>query len=572
MARWVGGSVIGLLIIGLAWLVVTGLIARGELSRAQDEATLARHQISQNDVDGALNSAHKVAAAAHKAHQLTTGPAWWVASKLPWLGRPAETVQGLTASADVLGQQVVLPISVAGQGFEPGRLLSNGSVRLQPIIAAAAPLRRADTALTATTQQVNKLPETTWLHTVDHARERYLGTLNSLSGQLSSLDDAVQVLPSMLGQKSPQRYFVGLENEAESRGLGGIPGAFAIVVADQGRISFERFESDTVLDKVSTGLDLSADYNARYASAAPWDTYPNSTIGPDFSDAARIWAAMWQNYSGEKIDGAVTLDPTAMAYLLKVTGPATLPDGQQVSAANVVSLTEQTLYSRYPDTTQRKAYLIGIAQAISKRIISAHGSKSLLAAVQLAAKNRRLLVWSADNDIENVLRPASLSGTLNAGDNRFSGFTVTNGAGNKLDYYLKRAMTYRRVGCGSNAVTTANLTLTNDAPASGLPAYVTLREDHPNYPTQPGDNKLLISYYATPGTQFYSVTAYGQKLSVTPGSEHGLTVFTIELELRRGATATVSVVSGDNSDSNSVDILRQPGVNPLTVKIDQPSC
>ena len=85
---------------------------------------------------------------------MTTGPAWWAAAQIPLLGRPAEIVRGTTASADVLGQQVVLPLSVAGQGLEPSRLISNGSVRLQPIIAAAAPLRRARAALTSTTAQV----------------------------------------------------------------------------------------------------------------------------------------------------------------------------------------------------------------------------------------------------------------------------------------------------------------------------------------------------------------------------------------------------------------------------------
>ena len=548
------------------------MIARSQLATAQREANHARHQISQNDLDGAVASARQVAHSAHTAHRLTSGPAWWLAAHIPLLGRPAQTVRGTTASADLLGQQVILPLSVAGQGLAPGRLVSNGSVRLPPIVAAAAPLRRARAALTRTTAAVSALPETTWLHPVDHARDDYLNTLSTLSTQLDSVNRTVQVLPAMLGQHGRKRYFVGLENEAESRGLGGIPGAFAIVVADQGKISFERFESDTVLDGVHTGLNLGAEYRARYGAAAPWDTYPNSTISPDFSDAARIWAAMWQQYSGEKIDGAVALDPTAMSYLLKVTGPAKLPDGQTVSATNVVSLTQQTLYSRYPDTAQRKAYLIGIAQAISKRLITARGSKSLLSAVQLAVTNHRLVVWSADTNVENVLRPTSLSGTLSAGGGRFSGFTVTNAAGNKLDYYLKRSMTYRRTGCGSNATTTASLTLTNDAPPSGLPDYVTLRADKPSYPTRPGDNKLLISYYATPGTRFYSVTAYGKPVPVTAGTEHGLAVFTIELELPRGTTGVITVTSGDDSDRNSVQILRQPGVNPLPVKIEQPTC
>ena len=148
------------------------------------------------------------------------------------------------------------------------------------------------------------------------------------------------------------------------------------MVANKGKISFERFESDTVLGRVRRVWISGPEYRARYGRGRAVGHLPELHHQSRLLRAGRIWAAMWQKYSGERIDGAVALDPTAMAYLLKVTGPASLADGQQVSAGNVVALTQQTLYSKYPDTAQRKAYLIAIAQAISKRLITAHGSKT----------------------------------------------------------------------------------------------------------------------------------------------------------------------------------------------------
>ena len=53
------------------------------------------------------------------------------------------------------------------------------------------------------------------------------------------------------------------------------------------------------------------------------------------------------------------IDPTALSYLLAVTGPAELPDGTQASAANVVALTESTTYETFAtDDSGRRDYLL----------------------------------------------------------------------------------------------------------------------------------------------------------------------------------------------------------------------
>ena len=248
-----------------------------------------------------------------------------------------------------------------------------------------------------------------------------------------------------------------------------------------GKIRFERFESDTALDKVRTNLQLGSEYSQRYGSADPANTYANSTISPDFTDAARIWAAMWQRATGERIDGAIAIDPTTISYLLEVTGPATTSDGERITADNVVPLTQKTLYQRFPDTERRKAFLIDIATGISRRLLAAHASPALIKAAMKGSTQRRLLLWSADPALEAQLRSTSLGGVLDAGQQPFVGFTTVNAAGGKLDYYLHRSLTYRR-SCDSGVRSTATFTLKNEVPGGRLPGYVTLRADRPSYP------------------------------------------------------------------------------------------
>jgi hypothetical protein len=466
---------------------------------------------------------------------------------------------------------VLQPLVRTAGSLNLNQLVDHGTVNVQPLVEAAPVVSTARLHLAAASIMVGDLPQSTWLATVDRARASFHTSLTKLQGQLDSLDRVTSILPQMLGTDRTMHYFVGLENEAESRGLGGIPGAFAIVTADRGKLSFTRFESDTTLYKVRTDLKLGAEYNQRYAVAEPASTYPNSTISPDFRDAAQIWAAMWQKYSGQKIDGAIAIDPTAISYLLKVTGPAELADGTSVGADTVVALTQKTLYATYPDTNQRKAYLLKIAGAISARLISAPGSPALIKAASKAVAERRLLVWSAQQPIEDVLRQTAVAGTLEPGNRPFAGFTTTNAVGGKLDYYLQRSMTYQRTGCGAGRAT-ATFTIKNNAPAGPLPGYVTLRADNPPYPTRPGDNKLLISYYATAGSRVQSVTVDGRNTIVAPGTEKGLVVFTLPLELKQGSTHTIVVALSEPASSGPVQILRQPGVRTTSVKVSEAHC
>lgn len=557
---------------GLAWLVITGLLAKQQVDAAQREVTQIRLSIDAGDVDSASRQAQLLAGHARRAHQLTTGPSWWLAAQLPWLGRPAVATRGAAAQLDALSGGVLNPLlNVAGE-LTAGRLFNHGTVQLPPLQQAAPVIDQAQHRLATTSATVRALPTGTWLNPVNRGTRSFQAQLASLQHQLDSVQRATDLLPRLLGAERPQRYFVGLENEAESRGLGGIPGAFAIVTADHGQLRFERFESDTTLQKVHTDLRLGADYRQRYATADPANSYANSTIGPDFTDAAQIWAAMWQRYSGERVDGAVAIDPTAISYLLAVTGPASTTAGESITAANVVPLTQKTLYQRYPDTAQRKAFLIDIATGISRRLLATHGSTGLIKAALKASTQRRLLLWSAEPATEQQLRATSLAGALDPGQRPFVGFTTVNATGGKLDYYLHRSLSYQRGTCAGQVHSSATITLTNAVPAGRLPTYVTLRADHPSYPTKPGDNKVLVNYYLTPGATVTAVALDGRPTIVAPGTEHGLTVLTLPVELAAGATHVLTVTATEPARSGPVMVFKQPAVNPVLIGLHQQGC
>jgi hypothetical protein len=572
LARVLGITTALLLALGAVWLLTTALLARSEIAAAESELGSIRAAISSGELAATRAQAGQLSRHTRRAHLLTTGPAWWLAERIPVLGTPVKSVRGCAAAADQLSATVLTPLSGLAGSLRLSSVLDRGQLDLSPIIEAGWAIATADRNFRSGRDSVDSLPNKTWLHSVDERRSQFSETLMGLQAQLDKINTVASVLPPMLGSEGTRRYFVGLENEAESRGLGGVPGAFAIVTAQNGKLSFGQFSNDVALYHARTTLDLGSEYYHRYQLADPTNTYTNSTISPDFADAAQIWAAMWSAKTGQHLDGAIAIDPTAVSYLLEATGPAVTNDGTSITASNVVALTQQTLYRTHLGTAGRKAYLLEIASAISRQLVSAPGSERLLQAATRAVTERRMVVWSAAASIEKTLRSAGASGTLEPANRPFAGFTTVNAVGGKLDYYLHRSMSYVRSGCAPETTTIATFTLTSKVPAGTLPTYVTVRQDDPGYPTRPGDDKVLVSYYATLGSQISSVTIDGRPIIVATTTEKGLTVFTVPLEIARDASHTIRVTLHEPIRSGTVQLLRQPAVHPISVSVEEPSC
>jgi hypothetical protein len=561
------------LVVGVLWLVVTGLIARSQLDDVKSELPQLRQALTAGDYVKARDISHDLATHAHRAHDFTTGPAWWVAANIPLAGTPLQTARTIATQTDHVGDTVLPGVLQLTTTLTSSSLRQGDHIDLNPIATAEPVLATATAQADSAAAAIGRASTSSWLPMVDSARSKVLTDLDKLSTELAGATRAVQTLLPMMGQSTPQRYFIGFENEAEARGLGGLPGAFAIVTADHGQITFTHFENDTALDHVDSGLDLGADFTARYGVDNPTGTYENSDISPNFPYAGQIWAAMWQKKSGEHVDGSIAVDPTALSYLLKVTGPARLPDGSPVSAQNVVALTQQTQYSKFSSDAERKAYVVAIAKAVSNKLTKGDGNTvDLVRAISKAAGQRRIVVWSADAGIESNIVAAGYGGLAQGSNRPFAGFVVVNAAGSKLDYYLSRTMSYRRTGCGAGSTAVASFTLTNDAPASGLPPYVTIRADQAPAGAKPGDNRLLVTYYASQGATISSVVVDGAPQTVASAAENGLVTVSVDLELPVAATATMTVTVHEPPATQPVEILNQPLVRPMTVTTSGSKC
>ncbi|MEU8590871.1 DUF4012 domain-containing protein [Streptomyces sp. NPDC048664] len=574
-----------LLVTALGWLVVTGLWARSELMAAKDDLTALRGALTTSPVPaqpaaadglagsrGALADGAARSAAAHaaRAHRLTSGPVWWTAARLPGAGDLFTTVRGAAGVLDRLTGQALPPVvrTVA-------RLTSaaHGShLDVSELSGSAPDLDSAARQMRLARTEADRLPRHTWLASVDRVRDRLVTGVDRLQPAMENAAVGARLLPPMLGGSGARRYLVVFQNSAESRGTGGMPGAYAVLTADRGALGLKEFGRDTDMQTVRPKVNLGAEFTAMYERSDPVNTWPNSNMSPHFPYAARIWSAAWLARSRRPVDGVVSLDPGVLSTLLAAAGPARTADGTLVSAADVVDLTERTAYAKYQDPVRRKAFLLDVARAAAGRLLTAAEDSrrrpALLVELYKVLRDGRMSVWSAHAPEERQLAARPVGGSVPEGPAPYAGLVVNNAAGTKLDYYLDRSLDWSAGRCTPDGrEITVRAVLTNRAPARGLPAYVTDRLDQPGYATRAGDNRLLVSYYATEGAGLVGATLDGKEVSASPGTERGHPVYTLDVEVPAGRSRTLALKLLEPPSSRPPTVLRQQLSRPLRATV-----
>jgi hypothetical protein len=575
--RVIFAGVVVLVLLGIAavvWIAVTGLTARRDANAVRSELATLKSELTHGHNAAAAQLEARMQAQAADAHSHTTGPAWWFASHIPYLGAPAKTVRGGTAIVDDLAHDALPSALTAGRLLNPDKLRS-GHDQIDPhrLSAAAQPLGRAVTATNAVVADADALPSSTWLGKVDSSRTLLVQELTKLQSGLTNLSTASQLLPAALGENGTRRYFVAFQTEAEARGLGGLPGSYAILQARHGKLHFLRFGSDRDLGTAQAHLNLGADYNREYGQTfTPLTTFVNSNPSPHFPYAARTWMSMWEDTFHQHLDGAIATDPESLSYLLGAIGPVTLADGTVINESNAVSFFESGVYARFhADSTARKIYQQNAARKVVTSVLHEPSDKLLASAtaLQRASDERRLLVYTSDPTIEGTLDHESLGGILPATTDPFLDVTVNDAGGDKIGYYLDRSVTYRRTSCAASTAT-VTVKLHNAAPTSGLPGIVIGFEL--GYRKLWGSVETMVSLYGTDNSSVSRLTLDGKPMFFSAQRERGHPVAVTDLLVKPGQTRTLVYRVHEPTATAPMIALQQPGSRPLTQTIAAPRC
>jgi hypothetical protein len=473
---------------------------------------------------------------------------------LPVLGQHVELGQNLAQAASELAlrsQAVVEDGNVAVLAPQEGKIDLAAVRAIGPDIEAAS-------RSVVSTRRLLEDAENVWLAPPVRDRLRRLDDSLARGGdQLDALALALKVLPALLGEGSTRRGFAGFTTPSEVRGLGGILGNFVELEATDGTVTLTRTGRDSELNTqgrpaAERTVRAPPGYLGTWGAYGPQTLWQNVTLSPDGPSVAQAVAGLYPQSGGKPVDIVAMIDANGLAALLELTGPLTVSSWPEpLTSANATAILGIHQYERYPDNEVRIDFLTDVTRTTFDRLLTLDPKRLRLASTCLgrAVKDRHIVLWSARPEEQLVFSNLGVTGALPqpTEDEEVAGVVLNNAAGNKIDWFTTHTTNVERgfdtaTGDRLAVVTT---TITNDAPRSGLPAYVANSVDA-GAGAKPGDHRLLVSAYGTGVVD--SARVGGRSLPVTTSSEAGFDVATAVVQIPAGTTREVSFMFRTPSD------------------------
>ncbi|MDV7991543.1 DUF4012 domain-containing protein [Rhodococcus sp. IEGM 1374] len=561
-----------------AWLAYTANAAYTSLDQAREHAQAAKSALLTGDTQKADTSVSDAVRTSTQAKDATDSLIWTAAAAIPYVGQPLDVVSQITDVVNGLSVDVLTPSVEVGTTLDPSRLRGpDGSIDIAALRDASPALSRAAAAAEVLDTQAQAIEEPAFVDRVGDARTRLQDQTHELTSLLTNTDIAARVFPAMLGADGPRNYFLAFQTLSESRGTGGLIGGFGIVRAVGGKVAVDSLASNAELripyDPIDLGPDFFDFYESRFQPTQNWQ---NSNVSPHFPYAGRIWQSMWEQETGERLDGALATDPVALGYILDAVGPITMGDGEVIDGSNVVRITQSDAYFRFQDdNSARKAYLQDIAARVVAKMQGNIGSPSaLLEALGKATGEGHISVWSADPALQAILGPTEIGHEVPDSPDPYAAVVVNNGAGGKLDYYLQRKVTYSAQSCeGPTRTTRVVAEITNNAPLQDYTTYIAGRQnDSTRYDGPPGTNRSVVALYATQGATLTDAAINGTPLFLLTAAERGHPVFYVPVVIEPGQTTTIEYNLVEPTVAGEAHAPVQPQSAPAPTEVDFPDC
>ncbi|MFJ5698455.1 DUF4012 domain-containing protein [Arthrobacter sp. NPDC093139] len=548
----------GAIVLGAVWLGYKASQIEQQLQAVARLMPQVKASLLENDAGTATRSVQEMARHTMQARSVANDPMWTLAGTLPWIGDNFKAVSEIATTADDVANRGAAPLVGSLQSFNWESLAPTGQgIDLSPLKAAAPKLASAADALKQSGNRLNAIDSGRLLPQSAEPLADARQQLASFSESLDYAADAARIAPSIMGADSQRNYLLLIQNNAESRATGGIPGALAVLTLDGGKMTLGRQVSAAAFGITSPPVAVERE-QAQIYSGRPGKFIQDVNLTPDFPTSASTAQAMWERRTGEHLDGVISVDPIALSYLLSVTGPVSLPDAQfpaldgklpkQLTSKNVAKTLMSDVYAQILEPSGQDAYFAGVAKETFAALSSGgDDSKKLIKAISKGIDERRILLWSKVPREQSILSKYPLSGSVSGPSISPAQFGVyfNDGTGAKMDYHVKRTVQLIEK-CPANGYyeTKVRIISTNTAPkdaATSLPEYVT---GGGAFGVPAGSVQTNIVAYGPVQSNVENVFVSGKKTDFSAHQHQGRPVGVVTVRLAPGQSSTVEFAFG----------------------------
>jgi hypothetical protein len=540
--------------------------AKDDLDRATSDASQLQSALSAGNQAMARTELNQLQSNVHSAESTLDSFVLSAAAKVPVLGRNVKAVRTVTSAVITVADEGLPPLVEVADRFNARTFNPrNGRIDVKALAALTPSLSAAAKAMTSADAQIQAVDGSGLLSQVRRPvidAQRKIGDASSIASRAST---ATRVVPRML--KGKHNYLLLFQNNAEIRATGGLPGAYAELKVNDGKITLGGQGAGADLGGLSkSATSITADEKELYTNNLVRD-FRDVNFTPDFPRAAQIATAMLKQEKDLDFDGVVSLDPVTLSYLLEGTGPIDLEDGTQLTADNAVEVLLNGTYVNYPNPKKQDAFFANATDKVFDKVLSGAGDPTaLLKSLTRATNERRVSVWAQSKAVTREIAGTPLANELPTGKNASPalGFYFNDATGAKMQYYLSYSIVGSSQKCSTAGVQTyrTETTLRSSAPADSATLPESIRG--PGFGAQPGSMLMNISLYGPVGGKITSVSYDGKKTPFFPQSNHeGRPVGVITVQVNPGQTVKIgaTVVSGKDQ-KGATKVLSTPSIVP----------
>ncbi|WP_158253302.1 DUF4012 domain-containing protein [Cryobacterium sp. N19] len=555
--------------IAAVWVGIQVLMAKSELEQAVPLASAVQGAVAAGDLGSARSSVTALSQHARAAASHVGDPVWLAFEAVPFVGPNLSAVRQLTEIVDRIGEHAGEPLaSLAASVDLAGFVPVGGGVDLSPILESEPVIRGVNSTLTQASVDVAAIDTSKTVDQVRSAVRQLATVVLTMKTSVDAVNRAVLLLPAMLGADESRSYLLLFQNNAEVRATGGLPGAFAEISTSDGQIEITRQESAAGIVFEDPVLDLPQETRGIYSELV--STFMGDvTLTPQFPITGALTREMWKRTYGTEVDGVISLDPVALSYLLRATGPITLATGEVLTSDNAVQLLLSDVYANYDDSADQDAVFASAAAAVFAALAGGQADPTaLISALAQAGDERRILIWSAHEEDQKLLEGTTLTGDLPVSDASAEriGVYFNDATGAKMNTLLDTRIDVGEVTCrnDSRPYYAVDVTLANTAPldaATSLPKSVT---GPGTYGVVQGNIRTIMLVYGPPDSQNLGVSRGGERVPYHPATDLGHPVSQVAVELAPGESVTTRFyLLGGDDEHGELEIVHTPVLNLL---------
>jgi hypothetical protein len=573
-----------------AWLGMKGSAISRELDRAAELIPQLKKELANKEPALAAESVSRIRSHTRVAKDIAGDPLWTLAAAIPGFGKNFSAVAEVARSADDVAALGLTPLVRVFGSIDWNNLLpSSSGTNLDPLESAAPSISSSAHAVRVSAERLDRIDSSALMPEVAEPLINARAQLQEVTGALNAASDASRLLPEMLGSDAPRSYLLMVQNNAEARASGGIPGALAVLTLNKGQLSLGTQSSAGEIGIMNPILPIEAEQLDIY-SGRLGKYMQDVNLTPDFPTAAASAKSMWERKTGQRVDGVLSIDPVALSYILKATGPVKITDPElialsnaelptELNADNVVETLLSDVYAKISVPKLQDSYFAGVAQLIFYNLSNGAGDATeVIDGIRRGTAEGRVLAWSGLIAEQAIIAKYPLGGAIAGPHISPAQFGVyfNDGTGAKMDYYVKRTVQLIKE-CPQDGyeATTIRVTSTNTAPvdaASSLPPYVT---GDGNFGVPPGFVQTNLVAYGPSQAQVETAKLDGQKTAFAPYFHGNRPVGVLAIRLAPGESRTIDFTFSKIVQHTEPNVLVTPtvqNVKDVTLPTVNASC